>query len=220
MDEIDEYIKLGLAGQIFEAEISLVVWDKIAGQVDKYDKQDNTTKKLFSYIQRSSGTNYILSTAKIFDTPKNKYPTKCLQSFFNLVDKKSDFPNIVNEGSLISMLKAFNCSETLISKVSGSNPKEFAKEFCSYYRHKYNSAEIQNAIEEIKFSRDKFIAHNEAIKTNGRVEIKTVRTLLDFATEVVSVFSFAFFNSRWTIKVHAEDNAYFIEWALGKLLKN
>lgn len=226
MDEIEEYIKRGIVGQIFEAEISLIIWDKIAGHRDKYDKQDAVTKKLFSYIQRSSGTNYILNTAKIFDNPSKKYPTRCLLSFFDLVENKIGFPQIENDTGLIKLLKEYKCSETLISKVKNSDSTAFAKEFCLYYRQKYADDSIKKDIDEVKFARDKYIAHNEDMKVNGRVEMKTFRNLLDFATEVVSVFSFAYFNSRWTlnnkslIKESAEKDSYFIKATLDKLIKN
>jgi len=118
MNEIKSYCDIGIVNQIFEAEISLVVWNKIAEQIDKLEKLDDPSKKLFSYIQKSSGTNYILNTAKIFDTPNKKYPTRCLLSFFNLIDKNNNFPKIENKTGLIRILERYNCSSNLIFTVN------------------------------------------------------------------------------------------------------
>jgi hypothetical protein len=113
-----------------------------------------------------------------------------------------------------------------VDKVSSSDSTEFAKELSKYYKEVYNSERLQNDIEKVRHLRDKFIAHNEAIQTNGHLELQTVRELLKFATEIVDTFSFAFFNSRWTINGKSmitesvEKGSYFINWATDKLIKN
>lgn len=225
MDEIEDYLKHGIVAQIFQAERNLLIWESVAKQVPNFKKQDGQTQRLFSYIQLSAQTNFVLYTAKLYDTPSKKYPTRCLLDFFDLVCKQTKLPKIENDTSTIALLKHHKLPDNLINAVTNDDGTIFLLAFCKHYLEKYYSKDIQNYIQEVKYMRDKFVAHNENVQSNATLELQTVRNLLQLATEIISIYSRAYFNSIWThddrslISEDAERSTYFITAAFKKLLK-
>lgn len=224
MDIILKYLELGLATQIYKAETNLLIWRSIAKKADKYELQDDTTKRLFHFLQQSARTNFILSTAKIFDSEKSRYPTRCIQSLLKLLSAKKDFPDIQNKTFTSRMIKDYGWPDKLQNAVN--DPNLFAQEFTKYCWSKYNGTDIQEKINKVKHLRDKFIAHDENEAESINVELEIFSDLIEFATQILAILCSAYFSRIWTINgqsqisLDSERNSSFIHKVIDNMIKH
>src|ERR1017187_6047695 len=143
MDKIEKYFKEGILFQVFHSERNFIIWGKIADEVEFLNKQTKEIKDLYSFIQSSAVTNYVLDTAKIYDKPNKNYPTRCILSFLELVKSKANnFSEIIETTNTISLLKKYNTSQELINSVQSRDSSLFPLEFYKYYKTKYDSSAI------------------------------------------------------------------------------
>lgn len=224
MEKIKNYFTNGIVVQAFQAERNLVIWNKIGNKVAVLKTQTKEVQKLFSFIQSSAQTNFILYTAKLFDNPDKNYPTRCMLSFLELIKNNSNsLTQIIEIPNTIKLLKEYNCPVELIQAVNANDITLFPLEFYQYYYKKYNSDVIQGKIKEVKYIRDKFIAHNENISNSQNLELKIVEDLLSFALEIIAIFGMAYdstlysFNGKSILTDGVNRDVYFIEQSLNNL---
>ena len=221
MDEIKNYFSKGILFQTFEAKRNIFIWKKIADEYNFLSRQNEEVVALYSFVQKSAWTNVVLHTAKIYDKPSKKYPTICILSFLELIKNKANaFPEIIETPSTIKTLKSFETSQTLIDAVKSLDLSSFPLEFYNYYKAKYDSPDIQTKIDTLKFTRDKIIAHNEALQKESETTFQIVSDLLVFAEEIISVFAMAYLDGTiYRVELDAERNAYFITANINSLKK-
>lgn len=225
MEEIKSFLTYGISTHIFQAERNLLIWEKVAKHSSLAKILDEKYTALFVFLQQSAQTNFVLYTAKIFDSPSKKYPTRCLLSLFELLESKNDFPKIDNINSTIELLRKSNVPDEISVLVKEKKSNLFVQDYLKYLRSKYDSANIKSDIDQVKFLRDKYVAHNENMLTSARIELQSVRNLLKFATEILEVFGQAYFNQLWTlgnlsINSQAEKNSKFVDAIIKKITDN
>jgi hypothetical protein len=221
LDEINSFLTYGIATQIFQAQRNLHIWEKIRDQAIEIKKRDTEVNHLFTFLQQSAQTNFVLHTAKLFDNPSTKYPTRCILSFLNLVDKINVYPEIENKSNCRELLVKYEVHEKIIEFLNHNDSVIFFKNYITYLISKYNSIEIKTQIEGIKHIRDKYVAHNEDMKDSSNLDLQIVKNLLRFATEILEVFGITIFNSDWSfnnalINGEVDRNSYFIDHTLMK----
>lgn len=227
MEKINDYFTNGIIVQAFQAERNIAIWKAIGNKVEILKTQTKEVKKLYSFIQISAQTNFILYTAKLFDNPDKNYPTRCILSFLELIKNNSNsLPQIIEVPNTIKLLKEYDCPAELIQAVNTNDITIFPLEFYQYYYKKYNSDVIQGKIKEVKYIRNKFIAHNENILNSQNLELKIVEDLLNFALEIIAIFGIAYdstlysFNGKSILTENVNHDIYFILQELNKLPTN
>lgn len=221
-DFIFEDFKHGVLLQIHEAERNILIWEYIGEESEFLKTQPVEVRQLYSFLQLASQTNFVLALGKLFDKPKN-HPTQSILYFLKQVEVNTNKNiEIIEKGATKKLLKSYQAPEYLLNAVDSSDNFEFQKKFVKYYSQKYNSSQIQSDIEQVKFMRDKAIAHNEAIE-NVRLELDVARRLLKFGSEIVSIFGMAYHSTIWEnetkslITINAENNAWFVKSLIEKL---
>lgn len=216
-EKIDFYYNHGLVAQTFLAERNILIWQHIGEEVSFLKSQPKPIQSLYLFIQSAAQTNFILSLAKIFDTPNKKYPVMCILTFLELLeDPNLESIDIIETTNTIELLKEFNCPISLIQTVECGNPKLFPQGLAKHYKSKYYESIIQTDISDIRIMRDKSIAHNEF---TGELTLKfdTAYRLISFVSEIISIFGMAYHSTIWKtekfsmIKKNAENEAYFIK---------
>lgn len=217
-ESINDFFQQGLVLQAFQAERNILIWQYIDDESVFLESQERHIRDLYSFIQQSAQTNFILSLGKLFDKPDKNYPTRCILSFLKLLEDNSlNGVGIIETSSTIKLLKEFNSPENLISAVTNNDKSLFPKLFALHFKHRYSDISLQKDIETLKLMRDKVEAHNEAISSSLYFEFETSRRLLDFATEIIAIFGMAYQSTIWKtdkfsfIKANAERNAFFVK---------
>ncbi len=224
--EIADTFNKGIVIQAYEAQRNVLIWQYVADESEFLSVQSKDVKLLYHYLQQSAQTNFILSLGKLFDKPSNKYPTRCILSFLKELESLSfDVPKITEVPAIYNLLSKFNCPNYLKELVANNDSSIFLKHFAKYYLEKYSTKRVQDDIESLKLMRDKVVAHNEEIDTLY-FDLKIAERLLDFATEIISIFGMAYSSTIWVadrfsfIKANAERNALFVKVSIYDLKGN
>lgn len=221
-DQIDDYFNKGLVVECFQAERNILIWQYVADEVEFLETQNKDIQQLYSFIQLSAQTNFILCLGKIFDNPSKKFPTRCILSFLDLINSSSLEVEIVETSNTIKLLIENDCPTEMIDSVKNNNSALFPKLFVKHYRDKYESASLKQDIETLKLMRDKVAAHNEAVG-DLYIDFKTTERLIGFASEIIAIFGMAYHSAIWRtdnfsfIKRDAERNALFIKSNIERL---
>ncbi len=225
MKELENYFTKGILDNAFQAERNLIIWKKIADEVDFLNRQSKEIQQLYSFIQLAASTNIVLYTAKLFDKPKNN-PTRCILSFLELIKSKSkNLPKIVETTGTIKILKDYKSPKDLINSVEYSDTSLFPLQFYNYYKTKYDSSEIKEKISNLKDTRDKMVAHSEVLNKQLDLELQNIEDLLSFALEIISIFGMAYYSTIYGNREYsfltrdADRGAYFIEDNINSLKK-
>lgn len=224
-ESINDFFQQGLVVQAFQAERNIFIWKYVGDEKNFLELQENDIKDLYSYVQQSAQTNFILSLGKLFDNPDKKHPTRCILSFLKLLETESIHGiEIIETTNTIKLLHEYNSPENLISAVIDTDKSIFPKLFASHYIHRYAETSLQNDIKNLKLMRNKVEAHNE-ITASLYFEFDTATRLLDFAIELIAIFGMAYHSTIWKtdkfsfIKANAERNAFFIKSNIEALKK-
>lgn len=184
---IDIFTK-GILIEAFKSARNILIWKYIADEKEFLEKQNVYTKKLYSFLQLSAQTNFILSLSKLFDKPTNRYDTLCILFFLQQMKMDAnDAAKIIETASTERILKSYDAPDFLIDAINNPNKSVFPKLFSEYYLSQYNSDQLQRDIASLKLLRDKSVAHNEAVE-DLRFEFEVADRLLNYVTEIISVF--------------------------------
>ena len=219
-EEINDYFNKGLILHTFQAERNIHIWKYIAGEFDFLNTQKKEIIEMYEFIQRSAQTNYILSLGKIFDNPNRIHPNRCIQTFLYKLLESANV-QIIETTETVKLLKKYMCSSELIESVENSQKNSFPELFAKYYLKKYNDNDFQIEINKLKSLRNKVEAHNEVIG-NLSLEFDTTERLLDFVTEIITIFGMAYYSTIWgpLVKTNAEDYSFFIKSNIADLKKH
>lgn len=227
IEGIKNHLNEGLITQIFYAERNILIWKYIADEAVFLQSKENYIKSLYGFIQRSAQTNFIISLGKIYDKPNRKFPTRCITSFLELLNS-SDFTGIeiVETTMTKELLLEYKCPVDLRESVDDQNKNIFPKFFVKHYKSLYDSSSMQTEISTLKMMRDKVEAHNEDIGDDEiEVPFETIKRLIDFVSEIISVISMAYYSTIWKsenyslITSNAERYASFIKSNIEDLKK-
>lgn len=226
MIELKKYYQEGLLFEIFHAKTNLLIWELIASEYDFLSKQKKHIKDLYSFIQQSAGTNFILHIAKLYDK-KKKHPTMCISDFIELIKNQANtLPKISQTGMTTSLLVAKKASQRLITSVTSENANDFPNEFYIYYKSRYEEELIQKAIQKLNTIRSKSIAHNEIMLTEPSIDFSELNMLLNFAMDIAFTYATAYENEYcgtggdYPIELSVLNAASFISENIELLRKN
>lgn len=217
--DLDDYFEKGILFPAFEALMNFEIWNNIADEFDFFETCDDSTKRLYSFIQESAITNIILSISKMLDNEKN-HPTRCIDGFFKLLMDRNNSLSVIEDYNTIQLLEEYGFPKNVIESIKIENFKNFNEQFASFYTNKMKVDNIiYNKIKDIKILRDKIIVHNEVFPFKS-INLDDVEPLLKFVFEIVSIYGIAykstgFYYSR--SKVDAENAAFFIKENIEKL---
>lgn len=211
-------LKIGLIEQVFTVERNLLIWGSVADEKSFLEQQSKEVQKLFSFIQVSAQTNFVLALGKLYDIP-NKYPTHSILYFLNLVEKEIESLDVIVEKTAVrQLLEFYRVSNELINALDDPDPKSFPIKFVAYYREIYRSESVTSDINSLKSVRDKIVAHNEATtETMYYLDFDVINRLLKLPTEIISVFGKAYHSTIWEsngfsmIKRSAEHDSFFVK---------
>jgi len=197
---IEDIVENGLVPDIFKMERAFELLRKIgerSSDINNY--KHGNFGELFGTFQSALKVESILATARIYDTPSTKYPTRCLKGVLKyLVDNKDNLPNIREPNQLKLHLSYMNSPPKLIEIIEKES-KKFPEEFSLFIDSLLNSPARVNALKKLKKVRDKSIAHNERVKKIVGPTWESLQDLIQISKNVVGALGWAYFSRAYII---------------------
>ena len=210
MEEIKDYIEKGIITEAFQAQVNLKIWNEIGENSVSLSELSSEKRRLFAYLQQSAQSQMVLRTARIFDK-KKRYPTRCLDSLFKELELL-DLTNmeIHNPRGLEKYLINLGCFEEF--KNLTSKTEEFLIPFISYCQKELLDKTYKAKIDLIKMLRDKYIAHNEALKESTTFDPNIIKELTDLALNISIVIERCLIiDSIYLIEESVDREVYFLQ---------
>lgn len=221
LEELKDVVGEGLVADIFKMERAYHILSVIGSNADQLnDRARGNYGELFGAFQGSLEVDAVLAAARIYDSPSNRYPTRCLRRALSLIeDSVEELPEITQTYNTKLSLAFLGEAAVIISAVDLGRDM-FVAQFVPAFRQILDSGAVMEAVDSLKYVRDKRIAHNEAAMPHGPTW-ETLNSLIKHAQNFVGVVGWAFLSTAY---IH--DGAYFLtddakrpSRALGRLLE-
>jgi hypothetical protein len=153
--------------------------------------------EVFGHLQTIFSDRETMAVAKLYDTPSTQYPTRSISAMLKLIEQHS---------SLWSLPERHRLEQVLIDEggdaalVRGMGNQQIALEVASHFngtmphKSKVASCTLSAALEPVRETRNKVLAHNEAINQAARTlpTWADTKALVDYAKDFACVVGFGF----------------------------
>ncbi|RYZ90160.1 MAG: hypothetical protein EOP06_08275 [Proteobacteria bacterium] len=190
-----DYVIQGIVKELFIADEAKALCAEIGNHAEKVNSQG--LGELFGSLQAAYSERQTLSIAKLFDPPSNKYPTRSIPAVIDFMERNvSALP--VTQTHVLHKRLVFAGHDEL--KVKSLSNEQLAREVCADLQSTLpkgkqgNTDPLSVALLKVKESRDKAIAHNEAVHPSARqwTTWGEEELLVDYAKDFVALVSFGF----------------------------
>lgn len=197
LEELKDVVVEGLVSDIFKMERAYHILSVIGNNSNQLNNPAlGSFGELFGAFQDSLEVDSVLAVARVYDSPSNQYPTRCLRRALTLMeDRVLELPEISEPYSTKSSLAFLDKRSMVIDSVDLGRDA-FVVQFVSAFREILDSKDITEAINSLKYIRDKRIAHNEAAVSDGPTW-DAMSLLIKQAQNFVGVVGWAFFNTAY-----------------------
>lgn len=135
-----------------------------------------------------SYTEMVLALCRIYDTPRNKYPTRCLKQIYK-VFKDADYNlDIPHKDEVLLQSPFFELPENIIELLRKCGNKDFNKRAVFYFECDEINEPLATALDTLKIIRDKLLAHNEDVPIDTSIRYYDIELLLKHAQNAISFF--------------------------------
>jgi hypothetical protein len=194
--------------------MNFAIYKKIKNVWGKLASLEKDEQRLFVYLKQAATLKTVLSLAKLYDKKNKKYPTRCIESLFEELEK-SDFEIQNNYVDQLNWDK-FSKSNTLVIKTIFNGDEPNAKEFIPYFKH-YIEESMKKEIEPfktLKTWRDKRIAHNENFDETVSISDDQIDLPISLPTALIKFIDDFIPNSM--ITASPANGSYFIDEMIEK----
>jgi len=209
IDEAEEYLGdylyNGLASEIFWAEQAHALAEEIGRHANQIN--DANYGQLFGAFQAILSDRQTLAIAKIFDPPSNRFPTRSIPAILNHLEVHADLWKLPDRQKLHEELAKGGVDITLLEKLSAPDlTRAVVSRFQSTLPSRSNVDRLSLSLEALRESRNKVIAHNEAVDpaTRRRPTWGDATPLVNYAKHFVSTVG------RGFLGIHFEINGQFL----------
>lgn len=220
-ESIEDTVKNGLVQDIYKMEQAYELLKAIEEKfTESHNRKLASFNKLFKTFYSALQTEALLAASRIYDTPNNKYPTRCLKGILDyLISNSEDLPSIKEPYQLELHLKQMNAPAELIEIISKES-NLFAEKFSQFIKSLLDDPIRKFALEKLKLIRDKEIAHNESIETVAGPTWSSLKDLIDISKNVVGVLGWAYFSTAYMINGEyiLSKDALSSKWELNNLI--
>jgi hypothetical protein len=192
-----DYLLNGIAAEIYWADEAYA----LAEEIGKHAEQINAGNfnRLFGSLQLSLSDRQTLSVTKIFDPVSRRYPTRSIPATLELLETHAELWEVPQRHKVQQTLTKAGVDSEQIELLHNT---ELTRAIVAHYRSTLPNAKkmdlhpLSASLEVLKSSRDKVIAHNEAIERSVR-RIPTwgdAVSLVNYAKEFVATIGFGYLN--------------------------
>lgn len=139
-----------------------------------------------------SYTEMVLALCRIYDAPSNKYPTRCLNQIYKVIQSADYNLEIPHRKEVLLQAPFFELPKNIIDLLRESSNKDFNKRAVNYFKGEEINNPLAKALEDLKIIRDKLLAHNEDISIDTLIQYDDIELLLKHAQNAISFFSLGY----------------------------
>lgn len=193
-ERLQDYVRDGIAAEIFRADQAY----SLAEEIGKYAEQINAANfgELFGSLQIILSDRHTLSVVKIFDPARN-YPTRSIPGTLAILQSEAESWTVPEPRRLRQVLIDARLDS---SNVERMNNIELTHAVVGHFRDtlpdpkRLNPDNLSLSLHALRQSRDKTIAHNEAISLSS-LQTPTwgdATSLLNYAKQFVSTIGLGY----------------------------
>lgn len=153
--------------------------------------------EVFGHLQTIFSDRETMAVAKLYDTPSTQYPTRSIPAMLKLIEQHSGLWSIPERHKLEQLLIHNGTDPAL---VRGMGNQQVTLDVASYFnrtlphKSKMASCKLSAALEPVRETRNKVLAHNEAINKAARTlpTWDDTKALVDYAKDFVCIIGFGF----------------------------
>jgi hypothetical protein len=196
--ELNALLSRGLVADIFRMERAHSLLEEIgASSAQLNDRNNGNFGELFGAFQASLISECVLSTARLYDRPNARYPTRCMRYVLNFLAKHAaSLPEIREPLQLDLTLKAAGLEGALACHIP-NGARDFASALVNHYMALLDHASTSATIESLKKLRDKSIAHNEHVGSVTGPTWTELRQLVTHAKQFVGILGWAWVSTAY-----------------------
>jgi hypothetical protein len=187
---LKDYLLQGIGAEIFWADEAYA----LAEEMGKYVDQINAAGfgSLFATLQTVLSDRQTLSVTKMFDPPSRKYPTRSIPATLGLLEAHAELWEVPQWRKLHQTLIGGGVDSAYVEQLSNV---ELTHAIVAHYRA--TLANLSLPLEALRQSRNKIIAHNEAVErsTLQRPTWGGALSLVNYAKDFVSTIGFGYLNT-------------------------
>jgi hypothetical protein len=187
-----DYLLDGIAAEIFWADEACA----LAEEIGKHVEQINAAGfgDLFGSLQTTLSDRQTLSVTKMFDSPSRKYPTRSIPATLTFLEEHAELWKVPQRQVVHQALIEAGADSVHVKHLS---TVELTHATVDHYRAAL--AKVSIPLEALRQSRDKIIAHNEAIErsTLQRPTWGGTVSLVDYAKDFVSTIGFGYLSTHF-----------------------
>jgi hypothetical protein len=187
---LKDYLLQGIAAEIFLADEAYALAEEIGKHADQINAAGFDA--LFGSLQLILSDRQTLSVTKIFDTPSRKYPTRSIPAVLDFLEAHAELWKVPQWRILHQTLIESGADRAQVEYLSNV---ELTHAIVAHYRDA--RAKLAFPLEALRQSRDKTIAHNEAIEraTLQRPTWGAALSLVNYAKDFVSTIGYGYLNT-------------------------
>lgn len=196
-EELKDFFQDGIVTDLMYAIRHYFIWRTIGENFNEISKVEiRSFNKLMGEIQSSSHDLAIIRLSKIYDNNSNRYQ---IRSFFEILNL--DLSNSRNFPLYTNFYKEFTQINELFPNIVLPEKLNSTVEFFEFFKSIINEDFFRNKVNNIKFIRDKTIAHNEHnVSKYGFKGLKfwdDYSIILDFTKSFIYLFGMTFLGSHY-----------------------
>lgn len=181
---------------------------------------------LFEAVQNAAVSEVTLSIAKLYEAPSKRYPTRSVPAVIKLLGEHATELTIINKEPLLTDAARLPIAVDDLRALEGSALTAAlarALERACPHPSRAEECSLSRALDALRASRDKAVAHNEAVdrETLPRAKWEAGEALLWFAKRLVGAIGIGYFGTAYLDdagRYLRSDDAGLAARQLGKLL--
>ena len=203
-EKLEKIVRDGIATDIFIAERAYAVFKTIGEKSGEINSLRGSST-FFVSAQAAFKDQFLLSMARLFDNPSDKYETRCIKGVINLLaESPRSLPKIVERPNLWQVMSDVGFSASDLRLVNQTNnDQEVTLTVVKHFRNILSSKEVKPLLKNLKSIRDKRLAHNELETTDpsilketmDKVTFKDLLGLVEIAKSFVGVIGWAYMST-------------------------
>jgi hypothetical protein len=189
-NHLRDYLLQGIGAEIFWADEAYALAEEISKHADQINAAGFGA--LFGSLQTTLSDRQTLSVTKIFDPPSRKYPTRSIPVVLNFLEAHAELWKVPQWHKLHQTLIESGADRAQVTHLSNA---ELTHAIVAHYRN--TLSKLAFSLEALRQSRDKIIAHNEAIErsTLRQPTWGAALSLVNYAKDFVSTIGFGYLNT-------------------------
>lgn len=198
---LDDILSQGIQIDLFRAEQCFALREVIAEHADGINSA--SFGNVFGSLQQILHRFALLSVAKVFEVPDNRYPLRSIPAALTLLNKHASDFAVWYPDALINILVKFDHKAEELKRLSYS---ELTATLYTEYSRRLpkpvadSGAKLDKTLYAIKTVRDKYISHNEAISLDDipEADFESITGLIQFGLEFLQTIGLAYLSVSYS----------------------